>query len=208
MNSLVLKIVNGFLKSSDIYRIKRLRSLFWNIRANDIDRKWGSSNGDYETVRKIIEHTKAKRILDFGCGSGRLFPLFESLKIKEVVGLDISNKAVDLAKQKYPKTNYRLICGDVQKLDYQKKYFDLIISNRSLSAIPPKNLPSIINRLCSLGKYIYLNEFGDPENVAESFYWFKHDYKIHLENNNFILIEKGVINESSQRWFLFGDNSK
>lgn len=48
------------------------------------------------------------RVLDFGCGNGRLAGFLEN-NYKEFVGVDISQKLIDIAKQKYSNGNTRFI---------------------------------------------------------------------------------------------------
>jgi len=46
------------------------------------------------------------KVLDFGCGNGRLIELFTDKKI-EYTGVDVSEKLIELAKQKYPSENVK-----------------------------------------------------------------------------------------------------
>ena len=61
---------------------------------------------DDHIYRAYLEKFPAKRLIDIGCGYGRLFPLYTELNIPEVVGIDISPHAISLAREKYPA--YRL----------------------------------------------------------------------------------------------------
>ena len=45
--------------------------------------------------------TKGNRILDIGCGNGRLYQLFDDLST-EFTGIDISQNLIKIAKEKYP----------------------------------------------------------------------------------------------------------
>lgn len=196
----VFSIANFVLDKIKVFNIKSVRNTFWNLRAFDIDKKWGDTSGDYETIKQVIETTTANRILDFGCGSGRLFPLYQSLNIPEVVGQDISANAIALLKKKHSSTRYKTIAGNILKVNYPPQYFDLIISNKSLSAVPPEEIQKVIDKLCLLGKNIYVNELTEPTETA---YWHRHDYDKIFSKSNFFVTEKGAEPNTEQTWFLY-----
>lgn len=54
---------------------------------------------DFDTVKNNILKAKASRILDFGCGNERLFPLYQDFKIEQVVAQDISANALVVTQQ-------------------------------------------------------------------------------------------------------------
>lgn len=78
---------------------------------------WFSSRRDL--IEKIFSTQNLERGgkgLDIGCGTGGNLPLLEKF-CEEVVGLDISDTALDLAREKWPR--YRFVKGDAQKVsDY------------------------------------------------------------------------------------------
>jgi len=66
------------------------------------------------------------KVLDVGCGSGRLGENLRLVKNCYVVGIEIDDQAVSLAKQRLDD----LIVADVEKLNtlpYPEKYFDVIV---------------------------------------------------------------------------------
>jgi 2-polyprenyl-3-methyl-5-hydroxy-6-metoxy-1,4-benzoquinol methylase len=189
---------------SFLYRYFKIKNTaFWNDKANNIDKNWGMSDGDFKVLEKIICSQKANKILDVGCGSGRLFPLYSKLGVSEVVGQDISVKALEIARERYDykiiKTTSKGICD----LIYPKGYFDLIISNRTLQHIPSRDIARVIKKLISLGKNIYINEMSDSDYSPGVFYMVKHDYKSIFEKNNYRITQSGFLNK--QTWILFGE---
>ena len=105
-NAIFDKIVNKILSILTINSNPRWRNLYWNFRAKEIDRKWGSNTGDYDTLGIIIKSYNCKRILDIGCGSGRLFELYKSLNVEYVVAQEISVDAIKTCKERYPELHY------------------------------------------------------------------------------------------------------
>jgi ubiquinone/menaquinone biosynthesis C-methylase UbiE len=95
-------------------------------------------------VGRAIERINAKkasgiRVLDFGCGSGTVtwdrFHEFES--ISEIVGVDNSHAAIELAREKCGSDNrYRFIQGNLEDLADSLGTFDLIFSAQVLHHLP------------------------------------------------------------------------
>lgn len=69
------------------------------------------------------------KILDFGCGNGRLAGFLKS-NYQEYVGVDISQKLIDLAKQKYhsEKTKFIKVNSSDLRLPFEDNCFDAIFS--------------------------------------------------------------------------------
>jgi len=78
---------------------------------------------------------KNSKILDLGCGNGRLF---EILKEKGVsyIGIDNSKQLINLAKKKYPKAQF--FVGSALNLPFKDNSFDSIYSMAVLHLIPSK----------------------------------------------------------------------
>ncbi|MFH1841180.1 MAG: methyltransferase domain-containing protein [Candidatus Nealsonbacteria bacterium] len=77
------------------------------------------------------------KILDLGCGNGRLLELFQGKKI-EYFGVDNSEKLVELAKRKYPEANFQT--ADAFELPFPDNRFDKVYSVAVLHHIPSKEL--------------------------------------------------------------------
>jgi len=80
---------------------------------------------------KTLE-TKPKRILDIGCGTGFFSNEMKKIYPKATIyGLDVSKKAIAIARKTYPKVNF--IFGDAeQELSFEDNFFDLIISGEHI----------------------------------------------------------------------------
>ncbi len=79
----------------------------------------------YVFVLKLLK--KNYKVLDLGCGTGYGTSLLAA-KAKLVVGVDISREAIDFCNKKYQGWNIKFKIGDIQKLNYPDKYFDIICS--------------------------------------------------------------------------------
>ncbi len=164
---------------------------FWDQMAPGIHERWGHGQGDFEVLSRIVTDYRVRSVLDIGCGSGRLFPLFRQLQISKVLGIDISAKALAIAERDYP--GVRTQCLRLQELSLADDEFDLIVSNRVLQHIAPGEIRSVIGKLGKISPMIYLNELSESDQVGEQFFMFKHDYDRMLEEKGFVRAEGGPL---------------
>ena len=175
--------------------------VFWNNYTEKIDQKWGKSEHDYELLTNIISQTKPKTIFDYGCGSGRLFPLYLQFDVSKIIGIDISSKAIQIAKERYKSDKIKISKTDLFDLKYKQNYFDLLISNRVLQHIKPKEIKRTIKKIVFMSRYIYVNEMTDSDYQENIFYLFKHDYEKLFAECNYEIIETDSID--NQKYYLF-----
>jgi ubiquinone/menaquinone biosynthesis C-methylase UbiE len=120
-------IVNKILNETEIgydlmaEKFSQTRKFFW---------RGMEFIGDYAKDRD--------KILDYGCGNGRLLELFAGKNI-EYSGADISQKLIDIAQSKYPNHDFQKISGS-QKLPYPDDYFNGVYSIAVFHHVPSKQL--------------------------------------------------------------------
>lgn len=184
---------------------ERFQELYWDIMAGKLyrERMKRHVNPDFEPVSYIIDKYKPRSILDVGCGSGRFFRLYKEKGIRDVVGIDISERALKFARTEHP--DIKTIKMRVEDMEFGYKRFDLAISNRTLQHITKKNIEKAVRNLCNSCKMIYINELTDSDGVPERVVIYKHDYEELFSRYGFKLIERGRIN--NQTWMLFADTS-
>ncbi len=112
---------------------------------------------------------KGERVLDIGCGSGRLFELFKEKDI-EYFGVDFSKKLIEIAKRKYlyqagedkEKINIlpTFLVVDALKLPFEDGFFDKVFSIAVFHHIPSKEKRIIflneIKRVLKRGGEVHL----------------------------------------------------
>jgi len=89
-----------------------------------------------EDIRALGEYTESgDRVLDLGCANGRLS---EVIKNKNVIfwGVDVSEKLIGIAKEKYPEAKFQIASG--LNLPFSGNYFDKIYSISVIHNIPSK----------------------------------------------------------------------
>jgi len=69
---------------------------------------------------------KNAKILEAGCGSGRVVKYFYDLGYKNVHGVEINEAAVINIKRRYPELN--IIHGNILQMPFEPDYFEVIVS--------------------------------------------------------------------------------
>lgn len=77
------------------------------------------------------------KVLDLGCGNGRMFEFFQDKNI-DYVGIDSSEKLIELAKKRYPGVRFEL--ADALNLPFLDNSFDKVYSFAVLHHIPSEEL--------------------------------------------------------------------
>ena len=71
-------------------------------------------------------YVKGKKVLDIACGTGYGSKILYDAGAIKVVGVDISNEAIEFACTKYRIKNLEFKVGDIHNLDFSENYFDVI----------------------------------------------------------------------------------
>ena len=103
-------------------------------------------------IAKVVAEKRPAFILDLACGAGRYFHL---LKSELTVGVDFS---IGMLKQAKKFKNISLVRGDIFKLPFREKIFDLVISMSAIGEHCPlsvKLLKGIRKALSSTGTFAF-----------------------------------------------------
>lgn len=116
----------------------------------------------YELLKTVC---KDKMILDWGCGNGVHTVPIVAMGAKKVVGIDLSEKLLDMARTKSTvagldgKTQFLKM--DCEKTDFLKNEFDVIFDGGTFSSIDIKKaFPELARILKSDGVLIGIETFG------------------------------------------------
>ena len=91
---------------------------------------------DFEFIQDCAKD--GDRIFDFGCGNGRLLEILKNKNV-EYYGADISQKLIELAKQKYQsnRINFQKLSGS-SSLTFPDNFFNIIFSLAVFHHFPKK----------------------------------------------------------------------
>lgn len=146
-------------KISDFWHQKYRRDLGknWNLfyKRNETrffrDRHWIP-----QEFPELLDTSRKIRLFEVGCGVGNFtFPLGELNEKLEVVGCDISSKAIELFKENVAYESgsgrFNVFVADIIKDDLSEiigeASVDIATSIFVLSALPPETLPSVIKNV-------------------------------------------------------------
>ncbi len=104
-----------------------------------------------------------KKILDYGCGSGTHLSWLAKIS-KEVIGIDLSSKSFEVAKNKIWKENLinaKVLLMDCEKMEFTDNSFDIIFDGGTFSSLDlDKALPELARVLKLNGFLIGIETLG------------------------------------------------
>lgn len=86
-------------------------------------------------VRSLISNLDGKRVLDLGCGTGNFAMYCVKKGAAKVVGVDISEKMIERAKNFNHHEKITYICTAMEEFEYTGSYFDLVTSSLAIGYI-------------------------------------------------------------------------
>jgi ubiquinone/menaquinone biosynthesis C-methylase UbiE len=140
------------MRKEKIKKILKQNEKIWELIAEDFSQ---TRQENWKEIQPFLSFLKTDdKVLDLGCGNGRLYQALASRKIK-YIGLDNSQNLIDLAKKKFnvslkEKESPLFLKGDALKLKAQfpDQEFDAIISVAFLHHIPSFRLRMKILKNC------------------------------------------------------------
>ena len=105
----------------------------YNLIAEEFSR---SRDKLWEELRFLDGYVgESERVLDLGCGNGRLYELFRKKNI-DYYGIDISERLIEIAKKRYPQAKFW--AADALNLPFFDNFFDKVISIAAFHHVPSK----------------------------------------------------------------------
>lgn len=100
--------------------------------------------------RSVYQKTPAKRIVDLACGAGSVLKHFDASDSRELIGVDISQAALDIAESNVP--GLRGVLASAESVPIDDGYADLVVSQFGFE-YAGKDLSSEISRLLKPGGF-------------------------------------------------------
>ena len=108
----------------------------FTAEAHSYDDTYKMVSGDYPEIVAELESEPFRNLLDCGCGTGAVLSLLhERCPDKELTGIDITPKMIDVAKSKaLPNVEY--VVGDCENLPFPDGSFDVVVCSHSFHHYP------------------------------------------------------------------------
>jgi len=150
----------------------------------------------------FIKNLYGTKILDVGCGPGRDAKFF-SEKGFEVVGIDLSEKLLEIAKENAPNAKFYLM--DMRDLNFPDNHFDGLWACASFLHIPRKDAQRTLDGFYKVLKPKGLMYISVKEGTGEKFvksnrygkeryfvYYFSRELKKLIEKSGFKVIKEMI----------------
>ncbi|HEX2865661.1 MAG TPA: class I SAM-dependent methyltransferase [Ignavibacteriales bacterium] len=109
------------------------------------------SAGEWHEFQKLLPDMKGKSVLDLGCGYGWHCRYAAELGAQSVVGIDLSEKMLKVARDRTNDERITYMRGAIEDINFEKESFDLIISSLAFHYI--KSFEQICVKLSEVLKY-------------------------------------------------------
>ena len=155
-----------------------------------LSEKMGLWNSEAYIFNNYI--SKDSKILDLGCGIGRTTFGLYNIGFKKIIGLDISQKMIDICKEKCKSRKIKdleFICGDAEKLNFESNIFDCVFfSFCGLMTINKEQKRIRVfqetNRVLKNKGLFIFTTYDREKNVEYLDYWKKEKIKWDNNKNN------------------------
>jgi ubiquinone/menaquinone biosynthesis C-methylase UbiE len=118
----------------------------WNQIAEDVD-----FNLEIDLARFLDEIPTEHKVLDYGCGYGRIGSLLQDSGYTNIVGIDSSASMIERGKREFPKLALELVTGIT--LPFPDQNFDAVVACAVFTCITDHKIRlSQINELCRILK--------------------------------------------------------
>lgn len=138
-----------------IMSIVRNQTKYWNLVASQ---KTFGHPIDWGELQDLLSPNS--RVLDYGCGHGRLCKEFWNKGFLNVIGVDSSARMIEIAEKTYPELDFRVVENSVFPFD--NEMFDVVLLFTVLTSMPAdEDQVAIVNegyRVLHQGGILYVSD--------------------------------------------------
>jgi SAM-dependent methyltransferase len=149
----------------------------------------------------MMPDLKGKRVLDLGCGFGEHCKLFIDSGAEKVVGLDISQKMLEVARRENSDPKIEYVHMPMEDIAQISESFDVVVSSLALHYVEDfagvvKNIYALLN---TDGVFIFSQEHPMVTCHSGGSRWTRDESgeKIHVNLSNY-----GIEGEREATWFV------
>lgn len=177
----------------------------YDLHAKDYDQRRDYLNSfEKDELKRLIGDVKGKKVLDVGCGTGRLIGYLQN-EGAEVTGVDLSEKMVEKVQKKFSFIDVKQ--ADIRELPFENDSFDVVIA--AFVIVHLKDLQEAFDEVCRVlkpgGHFIVTNinqrkapkiKTDEGEIVIESYYHIPRHVAEAMQESFFEIEEEGFVEEN------------
>lgn len=153
----------------------------------------------------MLPDLNGKKVLDLGCGFGEHCKMFIERGAQKVVGIDISQKMLDVAKKENSNEKITYVNMPMENISELNETFDIVVSSLALHYVEDFSgvTKSIYSLLNDGGFFIFSQEHPLVTTHSRGSRWTKDENGVKLYVN---ISNYGIEGERDTKWFV--DNVK
>ncbi|MBP8961241.1 class I SAM-dependent methyltransferase [Patescibacteria group bacterium] len=189
-----------------MFNLLKNKTSNWDRVAKEYDELVGDS-GDFNhktyinpVVLGILGNVKNYNVLDLACGQGYFSKILHS-KGAHVVGVDISEKLIEIAEKKFGQVGIKFLVRDAANMEgVASNQFDFVVCNMSFHDIEhvSETIDEISRVLQIGGKLVFSiphpwTHVGETIKEGDGYYLKLKKYRSEFEFENHLYGEKGIV---------------
>ncbi len=103
----------------------------------------------------LAKNCQGKIVLDYGCGNGIHSVAIAKMGAKKVIGIDLSEKSLEIAKERTKRENLEgkveFLKEDCEKMKFEDNFFDIVFDGQTFSSLDLKKALPEMARVLKLG---------------------------------------------------------
>jgi SAM-dependent methyltransferase len=152
-------------------------------------------------IFSLIPNLKGKSIMDLGCGYGENCKEFSRLGASKVLGIDISEKMLQVANKENKCDNINFVKMSMNDLSTIDGKYDVVVSSLAVHYV--ENFDNLVNNVYNLlsdnGYFIFSQEHPLTTALLKENYWSRDSEGNILHYN---LTDYGVLGERKTKWIV------
>lgn len=152
----------------------------------------------------LLDQYNWGKVLDIGCGKG-MFTHCLKKKNNSVIGIDLSQTAIHIAKNRYP--DIKFCCADISKKGWTRKVIgedpvDLVVCLEILSYV--ENWQIVLKEIASIGKFAMVKLYIPEDPIG----YIKSIEKLESIFDTYFQLIENVHLVKHNHYILFGQSRK